>query len=480
MTVTQTAAGESFPRRIMHGPARPTVPAGVMIENTRSALGRGLPEVKWCKPHGHVLSVAGGGPSLDETHKNLTGYVAAINGSLSFLMEKGIVPNACGVLDANPHIAEMLVPHQDVTYFVASVCDPSVFDRLMSCHVVLWHPSSRALLTEPVLDEHGHDWLQIGGGSTMGLRWLNLGYVCGFRKFHLHGLDSSFRSGKTHAYPDRRDESEHLTVCGYETRLNFLHQVTEFAALLALFQQPDVEPVDIEVFGDGLLQANWRAYQEVRGRMSPQEAFQRWTSGVKEVGGFLWPIRDRDAAKFILQEAQGIDRVLSRVAELGTAVQAGGNVGVYPKKLAERFTHVVTAEPDAENFRCLTANLAGIGNVRAIQAAVGDSAAKVGMMRDTENVGAHYIDGEGEIPQTKIDELGLTACDLIYLDVEGYELKALRGATQTIEKFKPVVAIEDKGHAARYGDDQSASGWLAEKFGYRIVDRVGNDLVLVA
>lgn len=249
---------------------KPTVPASVMVENIRSALGRGLPEVKFCRPHDLDISIVGGGPSLADTWRDLNGYIAAINGSMAYLLDKGITPNACGLLDPNHHIVDMVPAHKDVTYFVASVCDPDLFDKLRDCHVVLWHPTAIPF-SEDILGGR----LQVGGGCTMGLRWINLAYVCGFRSFHLHGMDSSFRDGKTHAYPDYRDDDEHLTVNGYLTRLNFLEQITDFAGMLARLSMPDVDPINIEVHGDGLLQNGWRYYQKVKGTMSPQEAFQR-------------------------------------------------------------------------------------------------------------------------------------------------------------------------------------------------------------
>ena len=44
----------------------------------------------------------------------------------------------------------------------------------------------------------------IGGGTSVGLRTIFLGYVLGYRTFHLHGNDASFRGLETHAYWDRR------------------------------------------------------------------------------------------------------------------------------------------------------------------------------------------------------------------------------------------------------------------------------------
>ena len=46
----------------------PTIPAERMLANMRSALDRGLPEARLCRPHNGILSIAAGGPSLLRFH----------------------------------------------------------------------------------------------------------------------------------------------------------------------------------------------------------------------------------------------------------------------------------------------------------------------------------------------------------------------------------------------------------------------------
>ena len=237
-----------------------------VFENMRSALGRDLPEVVPCKVHGNTLSVAGGGPSLEDTFGDLEGYIAAVNGSQAWLKDRDILPDACGVLDPGDHMADIIDADRRVRYFVSSTCHPTVFDKLekAGCQVNLWHPSGHPGAEKICREFHPDDWLMIGGGTTMGMRWINLGYILGFRRFHLHGMDSSFRAGKTHAYPDRRDTDDKLTMTfdGYKTRLNFMAQVADFFKLLERFLDQDTHPIAIEVFGDGLLQSRWRKFRE--------------------------------------------------------------------------------------------------------------------------------------------------------------------------------------------------------------------------
>lgn len=257
-----------------------------MVKNMRSALSSGLREVPACVPHGESLAVAAGGPSLADTYHDLEsqGHVAAVNGSLGFLLDRGIVPTFCGVLDASPHMADVVAADPRVRYLVASNCDPALFDKLIGagCKVWLWHPTPASIGTdggEKLLREMRPDtWKMVAGGCTMGLRWVSLGYLMGYRDFHLHGLDSSFRDDKTHAYDDRRSNKEwidasSLEINGFRTSLNFMQQVTDCSMMLARFQMPDIEPTKIEIYGDGLLQSCWRHWKENGDRMSPQEAF---------------------------------------------------------------------------------------------------------------------------------------------------------------------------------------------------------------
>jgi hypothetical protein len=248
----------------------PAVPAAQMLSNMRSAIARGLPEATICKPHPTMMSIAGGGPSLADTYQQMEGWVCAINGSLQWLIDRGLhagTSYACGVCDASPHIADVVPAHRDVRYYVASICDPALFDKLIEagCDVRLWHvtPNSTedAEGVEALLSAEYDEWSAIGGGCTMGLRWIELGYFLGFRRFALHGMDSSFRGDATHAYPDHQDDKDIIEFDGYRTRVNFLAQVHDFADLLETWWERD-NHIELQVFGDGLLQNEWKAFRE--------------------------------------------------------------------------------------------------------------------------------------------------------------------------------------------------------------------------
>jgi uncharacterized Rossmann fold enzyme len=241
----------------------PTHTPEQLLENVRSSLARGLEEVTQCEAHEEVMSIAGGGPSLADTWKELQGngsYVAAVNGSLAYLLDKNVIPELCGVCDPSEHMKDIVEAVDGVTYFIASHVHPSVFDKLIEqrCRVFLWHCHPVEGL-DALLDGHYQEgWTQISGGCTMGLRWINLGYHIGFRDFHLHGMDSSFRDKSSHAYADHQDQKNWITFDGFPTRINFIGQVADFERLLEEIKKPDIEPIALTVHGDGLLQTRYR------------------------------------------------------------------------------------------------------------------------------------------------------------------------------------------------------------------------------
>lgn len=449
-------------------------------ENIRSSLARDLPGVKFASPaHGEILSIAGGGPSLADTCSELTGYVAAINGSLAYLLSRGIVPQMCGICDPSPHMRDIIEADPRVTYFVASVVDPSVYDKLVNagCRIYRWNLSSIPG-GEKLLGEIEPDYFLIGGGSTMGLRWIPLGYTLGFRKFHLHGLDSSFRidpdlGRASHAYADHQDEKDWINFEGYQTRPNFIGQVVDFIGWMERLKHPDVEPVEVNVLGDGLLQSKWKQWKERNPTAhdgSPKPALI--------TDNFVWPVNDRDGAPSILSDAGHIADFMHHIHERRIAVQAGGNVGVYPAHLAQYFNAVHTFEPDPANYACLAKNIGeNDGRIAAHNAALGAVSGTVSTeMFGDHNVGAvRVVEGGGDVEMRRIDDLYLPACDLIWLDIEGYELNALKGAASTIARFRPAVIIEENRLPEMHGlPVTGARDWLMSH-GYEERARYGND-----
>jgi FkbM family methyltransferase len=136
-------------------------------------------------------------------------------------------------------------------------------------------------------------------------------------------------------------------------------------------------------------------------------------------------------------------------------VEAGANIGAHTVPLARlvgETGQVHAFEPQRVVFQTLCANvaLAGLTNVRCHQTAVGEGAGEIVIppidYRQENNFGGlglgEFKQGE-KVPLVTIDSLNLPACHFLKADVEGMELAALRGAKATIDKYRPILYVEN-------------------------------------
>lgn len=206
-------------------------------------------------------------------------------------------------------------------------------------------------------------------------------------------------------------------------------------------------------------------------------------AGFRLERGLLWPEEDYACAAVVFDTVPDMDHALKHVRGWDLAVQAGGNMGVWALALAQSFGRVVTFEPDPRNFQALVHNTAPAGNILALPCALGG---KDGDWCTTEltaaeknNVGAYQVVQGFGAPIIELDTLNLPRCDLLYLDVEGYEMPAFYGAIETIQTYKPVIAFEDKGLSERYNVSQGFAEKFLEGYGYKVVARPHRDVVMV-
>jgi FkbM family methyltransferase len=192
------------------------------------------------------------------------------------------------------------------------------------------------------------------------------------------------------------------------------------------------------------------------------------TEKVDDVELWLWIKKDMGAwTGPRLEWPHFKQRYLKYVKKFDLVVQAGGNLGMYPRLLSDMFKWVYTFEPDSLNFHCLVNNCQK-SNIVKFNAALSNSHQMLELNRhDLENAGMHRMSMKaGHTPTLMIDDFDFSDCDLIQLDVEGFEFNALRGGMKTIEKFKPVIAAE-------LGSKQIED--LLKPFGYRKVDEYESD-----
>jgi FkbM family methyltransferase len=165
-------------------------------------------------------------------------------------------------------------------------------------------------------------------------------------------------------------------------------------------------------------------------------------------------------------------------------IDVGANIGEYAWALAQHMTRVIAIEPVPELAALLRRGAPG--NVEVVEGVMGPTAGEVQLRVPNVNgrragalatVATHdftFSDIENfdtiTVKQFTVDDLAQARNAkpfVVKIDVEGYEMHVLRGATQVIRVHRPLLLIEIE---RRHNDDfREAFAWLASE-GYEAYD----------
>ena len=132
-----------------------------------------------------------------------------------------------------------------------------------------------------------------------------------------------------------------------------------------------------------------------------------------------------------------------------TYIDIGTNIGYHARAVYNQANcKVLGFEPNSNHFLIAWYNCKDYP-IQLINAAVGSKKGKARLKsfnpNEVDNFGNISIvedeDGD-EVNVAIIDEFNLNACDVMKIDVEGYEFEVLQGSVNTIEKHKPVIFYE--------------------------------------
>lgn len=208
--------------------------------------------------------------------------------------------------------------------------------------------------------------------------------------------------------------------------------------------------------------------------ISPIEIFQGYANRIRDR---LVPLRrtEIDGVKFYYSRGNepqnpremGIAREMySALDDLRgeVAIDVGAHIGSYALRLAKRFRKVIAFEPNPFNRHILSLNvqLNKIANIEVEAAALSDrdglnsfflhrAADGTGSL-DPHHYGFRY-DRVIQVMTKPLDSFAFSRIDLLKIDAEGNELPILRGGSNTIERTRPVLAVEV--HKARSGSGES-------------------------
>lgn len=192
----------------------------IILANLKQNIRRHLPQFAPQPTREGEICIVGGGWSLEETLPELLDIcwtrgasVIALNGAGKWLLERNIRPAILMMLDARPESAEFMdVEIPGCKYLIASQCDPRAFELCSERETYIYHVVStdEREATTDILDAYYREhWVEIIGGSTVGLRAISLARMMGFRFMHLFGFDSCYApDGRHHAYPQALNDAD--------------------------------------------------------------------------------------------------------------------------------------------------------------------------------------------------------------------------------------------------------------------------------
>lgn len=181
----------------------------------------------------------------------------------------------------------------------------------------------------------------------------------------------------------------------------------------------------------------------------------------------------------IVLEAGPVTRLKPYATQNSWAIDVGANIGMFTTRFATWVGaggRVVAIEPEAENFASLQRRLTRAGvdrRVIAVPAVAAEAPGSLNLEINPDHPGDHRIGTTG-VPTAAVtldsiwSEHQCPPVSLIKIDVQGAEMRVLRGATGIIKQYRPALFIEiDDGALRRQNAtaDELVS-WL-DHAGYR-------------
>lgn len=192
-----------------------------------------------------------------------------------------------------------------------------------------------------------------------------------------------------------------------------------------------------------------------------------------EADGLRWIQRGGNTDDWIaVSHEESLAPVLDGLLpEGGVFVDVGAHVGRWSLRLAGKASQVVSVEPNPATAAVLRAHIAlnGIHNVDVVECAAWDSVTRLTLDDPNGKVtggSTRVAEGDGgTVAARPLDDVlaGVTPA-LIKLDVEGADLRAIRGLAGTLARAKPTLFIEDHSIYGYYQLDELKA--LLSSYGY--------------
>lgn len=225
--------------------------------------------VQQCGPHDATAIFCSAGPSLRDYLPQLrdlaadpNNYLVCVKHAHDLLISEGIIPWACILLDPRSHVLDFIeTPHPDVRYFVASMCHPSTWDRLLErkARIVGYHAHVGAGEEQVLTSRMGQDTIMLGGGCSTAFRGISVLMALGFHRYKLFGYDLCYPTTEgldlKEKASDGLDKYIEVEVLGkkFLTDAEKIAQAQNFETMVKQLG----DTVELEAYGPGVIPHMW-------------------------------------------------------------------------------------------------------------------------------------------------------------------------------------------------------------------------------
>ena len=155
----------------------------------------------------------------------------------------------------------------------------------------------------------------------------------------------------------------------------------------------------------------------------------------------------------------------SQTKKMKTVIDIGAWCGTWAKAIEPFARKVIAFEPDKTHFECLQRNCTINCDPRL--EAVGSEIKEIALTEDNFTQAKRVIQ-EGNIRMITIDSMDYQDVDMIKIDVEGYEMEVLKGATKTLETVKYLM-IELNNNTKKYGSSNIEIEKYLKSLGFKVL-----------
>ena len=194
---------------------------------------------------------------------------------------------------------------------------------------------------------------------------------------------------------------------------------------------------------------------------------------IEKVNGFWVPSNDIHIEDWKLGNSFTQNKCLnkfikyceSQTKKMKTVIDVGAWCGTWAKAIEPFARKVIAFEPDKTHFACLQRNCTI--NCDPRMEAVG-SEIKTISLTENDFTQAKRVNKQGDINMTTLDHMNYQDVDMIKIDVEGYEMEVLKGATKTLQGVQYLM-IELNNNTKKYGSSNTEVEKYISSLGFKIL-----------